>query len=116
MSTAANTQQRTVDPTQAAADETQLLKRIELRVTESFYDALSLLAADENTNKADVIRKAVTFYARAKVNQRDRKLLATVSVDDNNQMKIEEVVQLWMKIACDSQNSKLHLSQADAIK
>lgn len=91
---AATTQQRTADPKRTAADETQLLKRIELRVTESFYEALALLADDENTNKADVIRKAVTFYARAKVNQRDRKLLAIVSVDDKNQIKIEEVVQL----------------------
>jgi|GEM_PF-940217 len=69
-------------------------KKINLNVSTSFFDCLGLIAEDECTDLANVIRKAVTFYARAKVNQRDRKLLATVRVSDNNQMEIENVIQL----------------------
>lgn len=69
-------------------------KRIELRVRESFYEALSLLARDEGMNKADIIRKAIALYARVRIEQKHRKLIAFVNVDEDNKMTIEEVINV----------------------
>jgi hypothetical protein len=45
-------------------------KIIELRVTQTFYDAVKLLAGTEGISSADVIRKAVCHYAKAQVERR----------------------------------------------
>jgi predicted transcriptional regulator len=66
-------------------------KRMELRVSDDFLHALDLLAGDENLTRADIIRRAVGLYARARVEQNNGRYLGFVGLQDG-QLQIDELV------------------------
>lgn len=76
------------------AEQVQVQKRIELRVTPSFFDAIRLLAEDEELTKADIIRKAISLYARARIEQKEGKALAFVRVDEENKMAVQSLISV----------------------
>lgn len=66
------------------------LKRIELRATQEFMDVLDELAKKENLTRADIIRKGIALYARARIEASKGKLLGVISLKDG-QIHTEEV-------------------------
>lgn len=85
-----STQEPAFSPTVAIPEEIQ--KRIELRVTKSFFDAVKLLADTENVSRADIIRKAVSLYARARVEQKQGNFIAFARMGNDNTAEIAEIL------------------------
>lgn len=79
-------------PPDYVAEEVQ--KRIELRVSQSFFEAVKLLAETEGIARADVIRKAVSLYARARVEQKQGNFIAFVRVGSDNTMEIVDMLSV----------------------
>jgi uncharacterized protein (DUF1778 family) len=69
-------------------------KRIELRVSKSFYDALQILADHEQTSKADVIKKAVSLYAFAQVKRKEGMSIGVIAFSEDNEPEIIEIIVL----------------------
>ena len=80
------------NPTDLAPEEIQ--KRIELRVTKSFFDAVKLLADTENVSRADIIRKAVSLYARARIEQKKGNCVAFARMGSDNTVEITEMLSV----------------------
>jgi hypothetical protein len=80
------------DPTDLVPEEIQ--KRIELRVTKSFFDAVKLLADTENVSRADIIRKAVSLYARARIEQKKGNCVAFARMGSDNTVEITEMLSV----------------------
>jgi hypothetical protein len=69
-------------------------KRIEFRVTKSFYEALQILADHEQISKADIIRKAVSLYAFAQVKRKEGMSIGVIAFSEDNEPEIKEIVNL----------------------
>jgi hypothetical protein len=74
--------------------EEEVQKRIELRVSQSFFEAVKLLAETEGIARADVIRKAVSLYARARVEQKRGNFIAFARVGSDNSMEIVDMLSV----------------------
>jgi hypothetical protein len=74
--------------------EEEVQKRIELRVSQSFFEAVKLLADTEGIARADVIRKAVSLYARARIEQKKGNCIAFARVGSDNNMEIVDVLSV----------------------
>jgi hypothetical protein len=74
--------------------EEEVQKRIELRVSQSFFEAVKLLADTEGIARADVIRKAVSLYARARIEQKKGNCIAFARVGSDNNMEIVDVLSI----------------------
>jgi hypothetical protein len=74
--------------------EEEVQKRIELRVSQSFFEAVKLLAETEGIARADVIRKAVSLYARARVEQKQGNFIAFARVGADNNMEIVDMLSV----------------------
>jgi hypothetical protein len=70
----------------------EVQKRIELRVTKSFFDAIGMLSEDEGSSKADIIRKAVSLYARARIEQKQGNLIAFVRAEEGNKVEVQSII------------------------
>lgn len=68
-------------------------KRMELRVSEDFLHALDLLARDESLTRADIIRRAVGLYARARIEQNNGRSLA-FAAPQGNQLVVQELIAI----------------------
>ncbi|MFN7900646.1 MAG: ribbon-helix-helix protein, CopG family [Synechococcaceae cyanobacterium] len=77
-------------PSQQSPSAPEKLKRIELRATQEFLDVLDELAKKENLSRADIIRKGVALYARARIEASKGRLLGVISLKDG-QIHTEEV-------------------------
>jgi hypothetical protein len=89
---AVSTQEPSLDPTDLAPEEIQ--KRIELRVSQSFFDAVKLLADTENISRADIIRKAVSLYARARIEQKKGNFVAFARMGSDNTVEVAEMLSV----------------------
>ncbi len=69
-------------------------KRIELRVSKSFYDALQILTDHEQTSKVDLIRKAVGLYAFAQVKRKEGMSIGVIAFSEDNEPEIKEIIDL----------------------
>lgn len=87
-----STQEPSLDPTDLASEEIQ--KRIELRVSQSFFDAVKLLADTENISRADIIRKAVSLYARARIEQKKGNFVAFARMGSDNTVEVVEMLSV----------------------
>ena len=65
---------------------------IQLRVSQTFFKAVKLLAETEGIARADVIRKAVSLYARARVEQKQGNFIAFARVGNDNTMQIVDLL------------------------
>ena len=74
--------------------EEEVQKRIELRVSQSFFEAVKLLAETEGIARADVIRKAVSLYARARIEQKQGNCIAFARVGSDNNMEIVDMLSV----------------------
>jgi len=74
--------------------EEEVQKRIELRVSQSFFEAVKLLADTEGIARADVIRKAVSLYARARIEQKKGNCIAFARVGSDNNMEIVDMLSI----------------------
>lgn len=74
--------------------EEEVQKRIELRVSQSFFEAVKLLAETEGITRADVIRKAVSLYARARIEQKQGNCIAFARVGSDNNMEIVDLLSV----------------------
>jgi hypothetical protein len=74
--------------------EEEVQKMIELRVSQSFFEAVKLLADTEGIARADVIRKAVSLYARARIEQKKGNCIAFARVGSDNNMEIVDVLSV----------------------
>ena len=74
--------------------EEEVQKRIELRVSQSFFEAVKLLADTEGITRADVIRKAVSLYARARIEQKQGNCIAFARVGSDNNMEIVDLLSV----------------------
>jgi hypothetical protein len=74
--------------------EEEAQKRIELRVSQSFFEAVKLLADTEGIARADVIRKAVSLYARARIEQKKGNCIAFARVGSDNNMEIVDMLSI----------------------
>ena len=77
-------------PSRHSESAPEKLKRIELRATQEFLDVLDELAKKENLSRADIIRKGVALYARARIEASKGRLLGVISLKDG-QIHTEEV-------------------------
>ena len=77
-------------PSRQSESAPEKLKRIELRATQEFLDVLDELAKKENLSRADIIRKGVALYARARIEASKGRLLGVISLKDG-QIHTEEV-------------------------
>lgn len=69
-------------------------KRIELRVSQSFYDALQILADHEQASKADIIRKALALYAFAQLKRKEGMSIGVIAFSEDNEHEIKEIINL----------------------
>lgn len=68
-------------------------KSMELRVSEDLLQALDLLARDESLTRADIIRRAVGLYARARIEQNNGRSLA-FAAPQGNQLIVQELISI----------------------
>ncbi len=79
----------TVAPVQGNAT-----KRLDLRATPEFIQALDGMARQEGSNRADIVRRAVGLYARAQVEAAQGRFLAFAKVGEGNTVEVEELIKL----------------------
>jgi hypothetical protein len=70
----------------------EVQKRIELRVSQSFFEAVKLLAESEGIARADVIRKAISLYARARMEQKQGNFIAFARMAGDNSVEIVDML------------------------
>jgi hypothetical protein len=63
-------------------------------VSQSFFDAVKLLADTENVSRADIIRKAVSLYARARVEQKKGNFVAFARMSGDNAIEVTEMLSV----------------------
>lgn len=81
------------DETLGAVSQGRGTKRIELRANQSFVDAIDLLANDEGLTRADIIRRAVGLYARARIEQKKGRHLAFAELE-GSQLSVKQLVKI----------------------
>lgn len=69
-------------------------QRFELRVSSKFLKALDHLAETEDLSRADVVRRAVGLYARARMEETQGRLIAFANLKEDNSLEVKELIKL----------------------
>jgi hypothetical protein len=70
------------------------LRRLEVRATDELYDAIKSIADVQGKSFGDVLSRALALYVRAHIKSREEFLLGLLSVNENNEVKVEEIFEL----------------------
>lgn len=69
-------------------------ERFELRVTRKFLEALDHLSDSEGLSRADIVRRAVGLYARARMEAESGRMVAFATLRDDNTVEVKDLIRL----------------------
>jgi hypothetical protein len=70
------------------------VKRLEIRLTEELYEAIKAIADEEGRSFSEVFRRAFSLYATAHKKSKEEILLGFVSVNERNELIVENIIRL----------------------